>query len=391
MQNRIIQEEIRKHDIKVSCFFRYNRRKSERTIKNMNNSHQIVSFKTGGGAHCITNAIRQVMEYYGYPLSEAMLFGLGSGISFVYVNLANAPMVSGRNKVFEFEKILAKRLKIEIQCKKSKEYTVACKKVKQMLDKNQPVPVYVDMPYMSYLHMDADSHFGGHAIVLFGYDDEKKVFYVSDRDNHDYPIRTPIGNMSEDFHLVSYDEMEKARSSVYRPFPAGNKYLVFDFHNLGQNGQSLVTEEAVKEAVADVCDAMLNPPAQLLGLNGISKLQREILNWRKFTDERLKTTGITNYFQISKDGGTGGGIFRKLYGEFLIEASQMFPALKLEDIGKGFVAAATKWDTLADRMWELGMQGKRDMLPGMSQMVADIHQEEKRLFTNLLAAIQKEA
>lgn len=78
--------------------------------------------------------------------------------------------------------------------------------------------VYVDMPYLKYLGMNSASHFGGHAVVLFGYDDERQIFYVSDRDHSNFPIRTPKGTIANDYHLVSYQEMENARSSSFRPF-----------------------------------------------------------------------------------------------------------------------------------------------------------------------------
>ena len=38
-----------------------------------------------------------------------MLFGIGSGLSFIYINLASSPMISGRIKPFEFESKLSKK------------------------------------------------------------------------------------------------------------------------------------------------------------------------------------------------------------------------------------------------------------------------------------------
>ena len=61
-----------------------------------------------------------------------------------------------------------------------------------MIDQDKPILIYVDMPYLSYLGLNKNSHFGGHAVVLFGYDNELERFWISDRDNHDYPIRTPL-------------------------------------------------------------------------------------------------------------------------------------------------------------------------------------------------------
>lgn len=231
----------------------------------------IEDFKLEGGAHCITNALKQVFTYYGYPLSEAMMFGLDSGISFLYLNASASPMVSGRIKVFAFEKKLAERLHIKIACKSGKNYDTIIKKTKHLIDTKHPVLIYVDMAYLKYLGMDEHSHFGGHAVVLFGYDDIEKQFYISDRDHHNVAIRTPRGEIANDFHCVAYDEMKKARTSTLRPFPASNKYLTFDFQ-----GYQSISKHTLQVAIRETCDAMLHPPAQLLGLHGILKFSKEI-------------------------------------------------------------------------------------------------------------------
>ena len=69
--------------------------------------HIIENFVPLGGKHCITNALKQIFYYYDHPLSEEMIFGVASGLAFTYINLANSPMVSGRSKLFEFERKLA--------------------------------------------------------------------------------------------------------------------------------------------------------------------------------------------------------------------------------------------------------------------------------------------
>ena len=78
-----------------------------------------------GGKHCITTALRQVFAYHGCSISEEMLLGIGSGLSFVYINLSSAPMIGGRSKILEFEKKLSDRLGIELKCKSSKHYEKA--------------------------------------------------------------------------------------------------------------------------------------------------------------------------------------------------------------------------------------------------------------------------
>jgi hypothetical protein len=338
----------------------------------------IEKFIPQGGKHCITNSLKQIFDFYGCPLSEDMLFGIGDGLDFTYINLASAPMVSGRVKIMEFEETLSKRLGISIRVKQSKDYNAAFDRARQMIDSDNPVLVYVDMPHMDYLGMDENSHFGGHSVVLFGYDDEKACFYVSERDNAEYPIRTPNGSISDDYHLVSYGQMKKAHSSNHRPFPANNKYLEFDL-----SGFQGVSKDNLIATVRATCDRMLNPPANLKGVNGIAKFSKEISKWGKFDTGKLKQAGVTNYFQINADGGTGGGIFRKMFGGFLLEAAPVIQNAAIEEIGNGFIGLSVKWDTIAQEMWQLHETGNAALLEDMSCGIAENHHIEVELHTKL--------
>lgn len=339
----------------------------------------IKDFIPQGGKHCITNSLKQIFTYYGCPMSEEMMFGLASGLSFLYLNQAASPMVSGRTKVFEFEQKLAGRLNIRITCRSGKNYPRIFNLTRQMIDAGQPVLIYADMPYLRYLGMDEDSHFGGHAVVIFGYDDENRQFYVSDRDNHDYPIRVPSGQIAEDYHLVGYDELERARSSTHRPFPAANKYLAFDF-----SGYHGIDQAVLAEAIRETCETMLNPPAQLLGLSGIRKFSKEIRKWDRFSPEKLQKAGITNYFQISKDGGTGGGIFRRMYGNFLTEAAQVLENEMIAAAGQQFIDVSSLWDRIADDLWELSLHGDTALLPDLSGRIMELYEKERELYLALL-------
>ncbi len=338
----------------------------------------INDFKTSGGKHCITTALKQVFEYYNCPLTEEMIFGIGSGLSFVYINLTKSPMISGRIKPFEFEKRLAERLNIEIKCKSSSKYKTAFDKTLKLLDNNKPVLVYVDMPYLDYLNLGEDSHFGGHAVVIFGYDNEIQKFYISDRDNSDNAVRTPKGYISKDYHLVDYKQVEMARNSNHRPFPANNKYLDIKFDDYKQ-----VTSDIIFSAINETCNNMLNSPAQLLGLNGINKFSKEILKWSKFDEDKLKISGITNYFMINADGGTGGGIFRRMYGDFLIQASNIINCEEMKQLGIEYITISEKWDEIGVLMWKLSETADKQLLQKMSDIIKEIYTEETDVLTKL--------
>ncbi|MCR1928663.1 BtrH N-terminal domain-containing protein [Enterococcus gallinarum] len=53
----------------------------------------IENFIPQGGKHCITNSLKQIFSYYNYPMSEEMIFGIASGLSFLYINQAYSPMI----------------------------------------------------------------------------------------------------------------------------------------------------------------------------------------------------------------------------------------------------------------------------------------------------------
>lgn len=339
----------------------------------------IENFQPSGGKHCITNALKQIFLYYGKSLSEEMIFGLGEGLDFTYINLANGPLVSGRSKIMEFEDTLSQHLEAKIKFKTGKDYNKILQTTKRMIDANQPVLAYVDMPYLPYLSLNEDSHFGGHAIVIFGYDDEQEMFFVSDRDNTDFPINTPKGRIADNYHLVSYLQMQKARTSTARPFPANNKYIA----EIELNNCSTIKTKNILSAIEGVCNKMLNPPAKLKGICGIEKFSKEILKWSSFEIEKIKRAGTTNYFQISQDGGTGGGIFRKMYGNFLIEASTLLNSHIIQEIGLQYISLSVRWDKIADNMRQLSTNGNNALLSITAFEIRALHDIELNLLINL--------
>lgn len=343
--------------------------------------HMISNFNPSGGRHCITHALKQTFEHAGHPLSEAMIFGLASGLGFTYINLAHSPMISGRSKPFVFEAKLAEQLNIDIKCRQAKDPAAAFAKARKMILNDQPVLIYTDMCYLPYLNLGNNGHFGAHAVVLAGFDDEKKVFYVSDRDNSDHPIPTPKGPVSVDLHEVSYQQMAQARGSKYRPFPAGHKYLTFDF-----SGYTPPGIQTIEKAIAGTCAEMLEPPAKLMGLNGIVKFSKEIMKWKVFTPSKRQLAGITNYFQISSDGGTGGGIFRKLYGQFLIEADRLLERDKFAQMGAAFITLSEEWDKIAGQLRQLGTDQDTPIIEDISKHLLRIHEKERDLY-RLMAVV----
>ena len=173
-------------------------------------------------------------------------------------------------------------------------------------------------------------------------------------------------------------------SSNYRSFSDKNKYLDIKLDKCRK-----VTIDIIKAAIRETCGNMLNSPAQLLGSNGINKLSKEILKWSKFEDEKLRKAGITNYFQINADGGTGGGIFRRMYEHFLKEASIILKSIGIKEVGEEFINISEKWDKVGDFMWNLYESGDKQLLIEMSGIIKEIHKDETYALSKLYQLVSQ--
>lgn len=345
--------------------------------------HVVNNFTTSGGYHCITNSLKQIFNYYNHPMTEEMLFGIASGLSFTYLNLSSGPFISGRTKVFEFEEKLARRLNISIKCKQSTSFERTTQKIKKLVSSNTPVLTYVDMYYLKYLHMYG--HFGGHSVILFGYDDQNEVFYISDRDNNDVSVNTPKGDIHSDYHLVPYDQFKNARSSKNKPYPTNNKYLEIDFTNYCEVNNSIL-----KKSILEVCNNMLSNVTQMNGVNGIRKFSKEIKKWDKLDPKTFHNTCINNFFQIDAGGGTGGGIFRKMYGQFLIESGNLLDNDIVRECGKKLIQVSYDWDKLSINLFQLGKSRSKLTLLDLSKSIQIIASKEEYIYISLSNALTVE-
>lgn len=66
----------------------------------------------------------------------------------------------------------------------------------------------------------------------------------------------------QDVHFVSYEELEKARSSTHLPFPLNNEYLVFGFRNSLNIHKEMIVEE-VKETCNIIWELSLHENMKL--------------------------------------------------------------------------------------------------------------------------------
>jgi hypothetical protein len=272
---------------------------------------------------------------YGYPVSEELLLGLGRGLGFVYFHIKGTdPFYGGRANVGRpgeegLERTAGQRTGVAVQLHATSSARTAQAALRDLLKARQPVLVYLDMGFLPYFELPEDYHFGGHVVVVAGYDPDTELVLVADRDRV--------------LHTVGWDTLEKARGSQYKPFPPRHAWYTFDFA-----GGHPPDPAEVREAIREVCRGMLAPPIANLGVKGIRKAARETVKWPRVLDPAaLRRTCFNVALFIDRRGGTGGGIFRYMYGRFLGEAARITGEHGLAAMGTELTAIGDRWEEVA--------------------------------------------
>jgi hypothetical protein len=200
--------------------------------------HIVRDFRMLTGKHCNSTSVRHLFVYGGFDLSEEMLFGLGSCMTFAYMDWKSMPVpfTGGRIRIGQFEENLAARLGIAVVASETTSAKKAFSSLRSSITNDEPVMIYVDMAFLEYTNFPPGAHFGGHSVVAFGFDDEAGAVYVSDRDGDGRPTGSDPRERPADYHLVPFASLEAARGSKFNPFPPGNRSVRFDFGGMKRIG-----------------------------------------------------------------------------------------------------------------------------------------------------------
>ncbi|MBO8195993.1 BtrH N-terminal domain-containing protein [Streptomyces oryzae] len=314
-----------------------------------------------GMQHCETTALGVLLRHQGLDLSEPMLFGLGSGLSFIYWDSKNMdfPFLGGRVKPFVLTTNLAAGLGLDLQVQETTSPRKAWENVAAPLSTDRPVGLQLDSYYLDYF--SAKVHFGGHVVAMYGYDDHDA--YLVDTDQQGGAVSTS---------LTSLAQARAARG------PMAAKHRSF---TLTAPKNSPSPQDRIIPAITACADSFLNPPIANLGYRGIEKAGKLVRTWLQRTDNPQRD--LPQAALLMEKAGTGGALFRNLYRDFLAECAQLLDNPHLRTGHNLYTEAALLWTEVAALLTKAGESGNPQPLTQAATLLHDLSHLEREAMQTL--------
>jgi len=239
-----------------------------------------------------------------------MLLGLGSGMGLIYWHQKGTiPFLGGRDHFKDYHEFLAQRTGVVIRKKVTTSAAKAERMLIDMLERQAPVMMCVDMGFLPYFEFD----FSG-------------------------------------FHPPSQDD--------------------------------------IYGAIRQTLDRMLNPPIRNIGVKGIRKAAAEIKKWQSKLSETEFRFSILNLYIFVIVGGTGGGIFRYMYADFLKEASVITGNRALQEVAQMVKNCGDLWEqAVAPCADALEVARPEELIADIPEKLLQIASQEAAAFGQLQNAI----
>ncbi len=312
--------------------------------------------------HCETTTLGVLLRHQGLDLSEPMLFGLGSGLSFIYWDSKNMdfPFLGGRVKPFELTRNLAAALGLELVVQETGSPRRAWENVKAPLDAGHPVGLQLDSYHLPYFSSKA--HFAGHVVALYGYDDRDAR--LVDTEQQGGAVSTSLTSLAE--ARAARGPMSARHRSFTLTVPAG-----------GTPGPA----NRIAPAISACADAFLHPPIANLGHRGIEKAGRLVPTWLRRTDDPRRD--LPQAAMLMERAGTGGALFRNLYRDFLAECAELIDSDHVRTGHALYAEAATLWTEVAALIEKAGASGEEEHLRQAGTVLGELARVEREAMREL--------
>ncbi len=292
------------------------------------------------GIHCGSVTLRDVMTYYGYPWSEAMCFGIGAGLGFYYTvkdDISPTRMIFVRGPEME-PAFFSVATAGPVSWKHANNDTLET--IKRPLDKDAPVIIQTDIYNLAYYN--SSTHFPGHIVSVWGYDDDEGVMYVAD-------------TQFEGLRSVPCADFLDGMGSKDPANP-----LDYNYMDINPDKKVRPLSEIIPVATRLNALKMLEGVKGVRGESGVRMIKEwsnDLPNWKDAPD--WKWCARFGYQVIKKRGVAGAG-FRWIYRDFLKEAEDIVPRLRGLGLPARMDHIGNKWSGIGAVLKEISEKERPD-------------------------------
>lgn len=280
-------------------------------------------------AHCESGVTVALFRDKGVELSEAMAFGIGSGIFFAhlpFIKWVGLPITTFRSRPGTLFSKVAKRLGATFVSKKYRDAQKGMDAMRRLLKEGHIVGLTTNIYWLSYFPNRFRFQFNGHNIVVLR--EIENGFRVSD------PVLDhPVDCLTED--------LERARFARGPLEPKGFMYYA----------QSVLPNPDLRpaciSAIKDSCNVMLRTPFPFVGIRGMRYLAKATIKSQDKLGFKDACRRLANVVRMQEEVGTGGAGFRFMYAAFLQETAELFASEELSQLSKEMTAIGDIWREFA--------------------------------------------
>ena len=329
------------------------------------------NFQHHQSAHCENGVASNLLKHNGLDISEPMVFGIGSGLFFVYLPFLKvnyAPAISYRPMPGSIFNKLSKRLGLKIKRQKFSSEAKAAQILDENLKNNIPSGLQVGVYNLTYFPDEYRFHFNAHNLVVYG------------KTETDYLISDPV---MQTVTTLTHAELNKVRFAKGAFAPRGQLYYPI------QVPVTVDLRSAIIKGIKNTCRDML-APMPIIGVRGIRLVARLIKKWPVKEGTKKANHYLAQLVRMQEEIGTGGGGFRFIYAAFLQEASVVLGNEELKTLSLEMTTIGDLWRDFAveaSRVYK-NRSTKTDVYNRLSDQLMAIANKEEVFFKKLRNAIK---
>ncbi len=327
------------------------------------------SFEHRYAAHCESGVVSSMLNHYGLDLSEAMVFGLSSAITFAYlpfIKLGGLPLIAYRMPPKQILKGVQRQLGIKFKFETFRRPQQGQQRLDELLSQSRVVGLQTSVYWLPYFPKDMRFHFNAHNLLAYGIEGDN------------YLISDPV---FETVVTAPKKDLQKARFAKGVLAPNGLLYYPLDVPNKVDIGPAII------RAIKRTHKIMTKTPLPFIGVRGIRYLAKRIEKLStKATDEQALFIG--HIVRMQEEIGTGGAGFRFIYASFLQEAADVLNQPKLQNHAEELTSIGDQWRIFALKAAKM-CRGKHPMdLAQLAKLLRNCADREERFFNRLIEVVK---